>query len=286
MKKALSILSFMSVYAGMYAGCCPGGNCAPSSVQQAPAPKTTKEVIQNAYGTVAENGGVCELFGGGCCGGGEEISKMIGYSKEELDAVAGANLGLGCGNPISLGDMPEGAVILDLGSGAGLDCLLAAKRVGPTGKVIGVDMTDAMLKKARENADKYGFKNVEFRKGDIEQLPVDSNSVDIVISNCVINLAPDKLRVFTEAHRVLKRGGKMYVSDIVLLDNLTPAQQKDEKLLCACVAGAILRTDYIAQLEQAGFEVNVVGEDFEIGKTWFNDSSLPISSLKFIATKK
>ncbi len=274
----------MSVYASMYA-CCPGGSCTPPTESVSVA-KTTKEVIQQAYGTVAENGGVCSLFGGGCCGGGEEISKMIGYSKEELDALAGANLGLGCGNPISLGDMPAGAVILDLGSGAGLDCLLAAKRVGPTGKVIGVDMTDAMLNKARENAKQYGFKNVEFRKGDIEALPVDSNSIDIVISNCVINLAPDKLKVFKEAHRVLNTGGKMYVSDIVLLADLTPAQQKDEKLLCACVAGALLRSDYIAQLEQAGFEVNVVGEDFGIGKTWFNDASLPISSLKFIATKK
>jgi ArsR family transcriptional regulator len=289
MKKTLSILSLIGIGATIYGGCCPGGSCppkTPSTIKQSPKPKTTKEVIQNAYGAVAENGGVCELFGGGCCGGGEELSKMIGYSKEELDAVAGANLGLGCGNPISLGDMPEGAVILDLGSGAGLDCLLAAKRVGPAGRVIGVDMTDAMLNKARENAKKYGFKNVEFRKGDIEALPVDSVSVDIVISNCVINLAPDKLQVFKEAHRVLKRGGKMYVSDVVLLDHLTPAQQKDEKLLCACVAGAILRTDYIAQLEQAGFEVNVVGEDFEIGKKWFSDESLPISSLKFVAIKK
>lgn len=290
MKKSLPILSILSCYASIYAGCCPGGSCGPtkpvSTIKQAPKPHTTKEVIQQAYGTVAENGGVCELFGGGCCGGGEDLSKMIGYSKEELDAVAGANLGLGCGNPVSLGDMHEGAVIVDLGSGAGMDCLLAAKRVGPTGKVIGIDMTDAMLNKARENAKKYGFTNVEFRKGDIEELPVDSLSVDIVISNCVINLAPDKLKVFNEAQRVLKPGGKMYVSDIVLLANLTPAQQKDEKLLCACVAGAILRTDYIAMLEQAGFSVEVVGEDFEIGKKWFSDSTLPISSLKFIATKK
>lgn len=290
MKQSLSLLLLLSCYAGAYGACCPGGSCKPtvkqSSQPTAPVPHTTKEVIQKAYGTVAENGGVCELFGGGCCGGGDEISKMIGYSKEELDAVAGANLGLGCGNPISLGDMPEGAVILDLGSGAGLDCLLAAKRVGPTGYVIGVDMTDAMLNKARENAHQYGFKNVEFRKGDIEELPVTSNSVDIVISNCVINLAPDKLRVFKEAHRVLRAGGKMYVSDVVLLDHLTPEQQKDEKLLCACIAGAILRSDYISMLEQAGFQVNVVGEDFEIGQKWFKDSTLPVSSLKFIATKK
>lgn len=298
MKQSLSFLLLLSCYAGAYGACCPGGSCKPTTVKQTPkeketttrttdpAPHTTKEVIQKAYGTVAENGGVCELFGGGCCGGGDEISKMIGYSKEELDALAGANLGLGCGNPISLGDMPEGAVILDLGSGAGLDCLLAAKRVGPTGYVIGVDMTDAMLNKARENAQQYGFKNVEFRKGDIEELPIVSNSVDIVISNCVINLAPDKLKVFKESHRVLKAGGKMYVSDVVLLDHLTPEQQKDEKLLCACIAGAILRSDYIAMLEQAGFKVNVVGEDFEIGKKWFKDSTLPVSSLKYIATKK
>jgi arsenite methyltransferase len=290
MKLSLSFFMLLSCYAGAYGACCPGGSCTPtvkqSSQPTTPVPHTTKEVIQKAYSTVAENGGVCELFGGGCCGGGEEISKMIGYSKEELDAVAGANLGLGCGNPISLGDMPEGAVILDLGSGAGLDCLLAAKRVGPTGHVIGVDMTDAMLAKARENAEKYGFKNVEFRKGDIEALPVESNSVDVVISNCVINLAPDKLKVFKEANRVLKAGGKMYVSDVVLLADLTPEQQNDEKLLAACIAGAILRSDYISMLEQAGFQVNVVGEDFEIGQKWFKDSALPVSSLKYIATKK
>lgn len=291
MKQSVSFFMLLSCYASAYGACCPGGSCAPTMVKQTPkqtktAPQTTKEVIQQAYGTVAENGGVCELFGGGCCGGGDELSKMIGYSKEELDAVAGANLGLGCGNPISLGDMPEGSMILDLGSGAGLDCLLAAKRVGPTGYVIGVDMTNAMLNKARENAHQYGFKNVEFRKGDIEDLPVVSNSIDIVISNCVINLAPDKLKVFKECHRVLKAGGKMYVSDVVLLDHLTPEQQKDEKLLCACISGAILRADYIAILEQTGFEVNVVGEDFEIGQKWFKDSTLPVSSLKFVATKK
>lgn len=287
MKKTLSILSLLSFCVNAYGNCCPGSSCTPATPSATIAKeKTTKEVIQNAYGAVAEKGGICELFGGGCCGGGQELSEKIGYSKEQLDALAGANLGLGCGNPVSLGDMHEGAVILDLGSGAGLDCLLAAKRVGPTGKVIGVDMTDAMLNKARENAKQYGFTNVEFRKGDIEDLPVDSNSVDIVISNCVINLAPDKLKVFKEAHRVLKTGGKMYVSDVVLLANLTPEQQKDEKLLSACVSGAILRGDYIAHLEQAGFEVNVVGEDFDIGKKWFGNDSLPISSLKFIATKK
>ena len=291
MKKILSVLAMLGFSVSMYGACCSEGGCTPPTVKQSqnqtmPTPHTTKEVIQQAYSTVAENGGVCELFGGGCCGGGEELSKMIGYSKEELDALADANLGLGCGNPVSLGDMHEGAVIVDLGSGAGLDCLLAAKRVGPTGHVIGVDMTDAMLKKARENAEKYGFKNVEFRKGDIEALPIESNTVDVVISNCVINLAPDKLKVFKEANRVLKTGGKMFVSDVVLLASLTPEQQQDEKLLAACIAGAILRSDYIAMLEQAGFEVRIVDEDFEIGRKWFKDSTLPVSSLKYIAIKK
>lgn len=257
-----------------------------STKQEPEKKKTTKEVIQQAYGTVAENGGVCELFGGGCCGGGDELSKMIGYSQDELNAVSGANLGLGCGNPVMLGDMHEGQVVLDLGSGAGLDCLLAAKRVGVTGRVIGVDMTDAMIEKARANAAQYGFENVEFKKGDIEELPVESNSVDIVISNCVINLAPDKAKVFQEAHRVLKAGGKMYVSDIVLLSALTPEQQSDEKLLCACVAGAMLKDEYVAMLEQTGFDVAVVDEDLAIGEKWFGNADLPISSLKFVATKK
>lgn len=245
-----------------------------------------KESIKDAYGKVAQAGGSCNLFGGGCCGGGANLSGDIGYSKEELDQMADANLGLGCGNPVSLGEFKEGYTVVDLGSGAGLDCFLASKKVGPTGLVIGVDMTPEMLKKARQNAKKYGIENVVFRKGDIENLPVATNTVDIIISNCVINLAPDKDKVFREARRVLKAGGKMYVSDVVLFDELSEAQKKDVNLLCACVSGALLKEEYLVKLERAGFAVEIVGEDKEINKKWFNSDELPIASLKFIAIKK
>lgn len=248
--------------------------------------KKIKESIKNAYGKVAQEGGSCSLFGGGCCGGGSDLSGEIGYSKEELDEMADANLGLGCGNPVSLGEFKEGYTVVDLGSGAGLDCFLASKKVGKTGLVIGVDMTPEMLKKARQNAEKYGIENVEFRKGDIENLPVATNTVDIIISNCVINLAPDKNKVFQEAYRVLKTGGKMYVSDVVLLNELSETQKTDVKLLCACVSGALLKNEYLAKLEYAGFTVEIVGEDTEINKKWFKNDELPISSLKYIAIKK
>ncbi len=208
------------------------------------------------------------------------------YSDEDLKAVADANLGLGCGNPISLGEIKAGQTILDLGSGAGIDCLLAARKVESTGKVIGVDMTQAMIKKARENAEKYKASNVEFKLGDIENLPVESNSIDIVLSNCVINLAPDKQKVFNEAYRVLKSGGSMYVADVVLLAPLTKEQRLDPQLLSACIAGALLKDDYLNKMKKAGFTIHVVGQDTTICQKWFGHNNLPIASLKYIATKK
>lgn len=289
------------------AGCCGGkcgSNCCPKKeraavkkpakqknpVQQLADNKKTydetdnqKQIIQAAYAQVATEGtGCC----GGCCGGGCDLSSTIGYTKEELEMFADANLGLGCGHPVSLGYIKDSDVVLDLGSGAGLDCFLAARKVGATGKVIGVDMTPAMIEKARENAKKYGFTNVEFRLGDIEALPVDSSSVDVIMSNCVINLAPQKHLVFAEAGRVLKKGGVMAISDVVLRKDLTPAQKHDTALLSACVSGAILKTDYIGMLEKAGFEVTIIDEDIEINQKWFGSDELPISSLKFVARKK
>jgi len=178
----------------------------------------------------------------------------MGYSEDEMNHVPdGSNLGLGCGNPVAIASLNPGEVVLDLGSGAGFDAFLAVRRVGKKGRVIGVDMTDEMLEKARENAKKGGFDNVEFRKGDIENLPVDDEEVDVVISNCVINLAPDKEKVFRETYRVLKSGGKLMVSDVVLTKLLPEKIKNDDELLSGCVAGAILKKDYMSLLEKVGF---------------------------------
>ncbi|MCU0555357.1 MAG: arsenite methyltransferase [Syntrophales bacterium] len=194
---------------------------------------------------------------GSCCGGPAvvtEIGRKIGYAVSDLSAVPeGANLGLGCGNPIALASLREGETVLDLGSGAGFDCFLAAGRVGPAGKVIGVDMTPEMVGRARENARKDGIENVEFRLGDIEHLPVEDGSVDVIISNCVINLAPDKGRVFREAFRVLKPGGRLMVSDIVLARPLPDVVKNSVAAYVGCVAGASLKGEYLEAMRQAGF---------------------------------
>jgi arsenite methyltransferase len=245
-----------------------------------------KRSVRKAYSKVATNSASCRCSCG--CGSTDQqtinkISKEIGYSDEELNAVPEANLGLGCGNPTAFGVIKGGDVVLDLGSGAGFDCFLASKKVGNTGKVIGVDMTEEMIAKARILAKEKGYNNVEFRLGDIEKMPVDDNSVDVIISNCVINLAPDKDQVFKEAYRVLKNGGKMFVSDIVLLGKLTDEQLRDEDLLTGCVAGALHKDDYLAKLKRAGFSVNVVSEDKELSQTQYNN--LPIESIKIEALK-
>ena len=242
--------------------------------------KEVKQTVTKAYARIAREGRSC------CCGDSKEvknISKSIGYSAEELSEVPEANLGLGCGNPTAFGNINEGYVVLDLGSGAGVDSFLAAKKVGKTGKVVGVDMTEDMIKKARALAKKYGMSNVEFRLGDIEKLPVENDSVDVVISNCVINLAPDKLKVFKEAYRVLKNGGKMYVSDIVLLKELSEEHRNDKELLCSCVAGALLKQDYIDKMKQAGFKVKIIAEDKEISERQY--AGIALESLKVEATK-
>jgi ArsR family transcriptional regulator len=242
-----------------------------------------KKIVKKFYGKIAA-GKSC-----GCsCGGGgkaenERIAKSIGYSAREIKAVPGANLGLGCGNPVAMGKIKEGDTVLDLGSGAGLDSFLASRRVGKSGKVIGVDMTLEMIGKARANAEKYGYKNVEFRLGDIEKLPVDDCSVDVIISNCVINLAPDKAKVFAEGYRVLRPGGRMYVSDIVLLGKLSPAQRADENLIAGCVGGALLKKDYLKIIRKAGFKVRVLSEDKEISKRQYQGAAL--ESLKVEAIK-
>jgi arsenite methyltransferase len=242
-----------------------------------------RKVVKEHYAKMATGSGSC--CNCGCTGTDDRtgLSKTFGYSEEELSMVPDADLGLGCGNPTALGEIREGDVVLDLGSGAGLDCFLAAGKAGPTGKVIGVDMTDEMLDKARANAEKYGFGNVEFRKGYIDDLPVEAGSVDIIISNCVINLAPDKLKVFRDAYRVLKDGGRMYVSDIVLLAELPPEARENEELLASCVGGALLKREYLGLMEKAGFRVEIIDEDTGIGKRQYD--GYPVESLKVAAHK-
>ncbi len=190
------------------------------------------------------------------------MSMAVGYSAEELQAIPeAARMGLGCGNPTALASLKEGEVVLDLGAGGGIDCFLAAVAVGKTGKAIGVDMTPEMLHRARDNARSGGYDNVEFRLGEIENLPVADGTVDAVISNCVINLSPDKERVFNEAYRVLKPGGRVMVSDIVLTKELPEDIRNSLEAYAGCVAGASRKEDYLATIAGAGFEnVEVVSE--------------------------
>lgn len=199
-------------------------------------------------------------------------SAVMGYSAGELAAVPeGANLGLGCGNPQAIAAMQPGETVLDLGSGAGFDCLLAARQVGPTGRVIGVDMTHEMLAKARANAAKLGATNVEFRLGELEHLPVADATVDVILSNCVINLVPDKAQVFREAFRVLKPGGRLAISDVVNTSPLTDALAQDHDLVCGCIAGAAPAAQVEAWLTEAGFtaiRIDVKPESRAMIATW------------------
>ncbi|KKS26037.1 MAG: hypothetical protein UU87_C0004G0021 [Parcubacteria group bacterium GW2011_GWA2_42_11] len=232
-----------------------------------------KKIVKDKYGEIAASGSSC-----GCsCSSANNISKSIGYSDEELKIVGEANLGLGCGNPLAFGKIKTGDIVLDLGSGAGIDAILAAKKVGPKGKVIGVDMTEAMITKAKANAKKQNVTNAEFILGEIENLPLKDNSMDTIITNCVINLSPDKSKTFSEAYRVLKPGGKIYLSDIVLLKELTAEQRNNKELLSGCVAGALLRDDYLDKIKGAGFKVRILYENKEISKKQYN--GIPLESI-------
>ena len=223
-----------------------------------------KKEVRKRYAKVAKTNSSCCASNLSCCSPqtNKNISKMVGYSEEEMNTVPqGANLGLGCGNPTALASLREGERVLDLGSGAGFDCFLAAKKVGAQGKVIGVDMTPEMIDKARTNAKKGKYTNVEFRLGEIENLPVADNSVDVIISNCVINLAPNKKRVFEEAYRVLNINGRLMVSDIVLLKSLPKSIQKNVEAYAGCIAGAEIKDKYIELIKNADFkEVKVLEE--------------------------
>jgi arsenite methyltransferase len=233
-------------------------------MSELPVDNKIKEIVKDKYSKIAA--------GSGCgCGSGchpmpdgtvDDISKGLGYSDEDLAAVPeGANLGLGCGNPLAFSALKEGDVVLDLGSGAGFDSFLAARKVGKTGKVIGVDMTPEMIAKATANAKAGGYDNVEFLLGDIEALPLPDNSVDVAISNCVINLVPDKEKVFGELYRALRPGGRFMVSDLVLLKELPERVRTSVEAYVGCVAGAILKDQYLAVIRGAGFEdVRIVDE--------------------------
>ena len=226
-----------------------------------------KNLVRLSYGAIATSGG-----NSGCCAPAsgcstpptapstEDMALRMGYSEEDLAAVPdGANLGLGCGNPQAISELRQGETVVDLGSGAGFDCFLAARQVGEAGRVIGVDMTHEMLAKARDNATKLGFPNVEFRLGEIEHLPIADATADVVISNCVVNLSPDKPQVFREAFRVLKPGGRIAISDVVNVKPLPAALAGDAAMLCGCVSGAAPTTEVEAWLLQAGFaDVRIV----------------------------
>jgi len=224
-----------------------------------------KKIVEDRYSKIAKQGLSCCGSASSCCSSGnmtQAISREIGYSDEELGSVPeGANLGLGCGNPVAIASLKEGDIVLDLGSGAGFDCFLAADRVGKSGKVIGVDMTQEMVLRARENARKGEYNNVEFRLGEIENLPAADSSIDVIISNCVINLSPDKRRVFAEAFRVLKPGGRIMISDVVLSKELPDVVLNSIEAYVSCVSGAMLKNEYFKTIADAGFQdVTLMGE--------------------------
>jgi SAM-dependent methyltransferase len=235
-----------------------------------------KEMVRARYGGIAA-GAVADGLRPSCCDGSatpvaDNKSLRMGYSADELAAVPeGANLGLGCGNPQAIAAMKPGETVVDLGSGAGFDCLLAAKQVGADGRVIGVDMTHEMLRKARDNAAEVGVENVEFRLGELEHLPIADNTAHVILSNCVINLVPDKAQVFHEAFRVLKPGGRLAISDVVNIRELTPELAADRALICGCVAGAAPRLEIEAWLLAAGFRdvvITVKSESREMVASW------------------
>ena len=242
-----------------------------------------REAVRDRYAQAAEaESSCCGSNASSCCGSStasfEEISARLGYTAEDLAAVPeGANLGLGCGNPQAIAELKVGETVVDLGSGAGFDCFLAARQVGPTGRVIGVDMTPEMIAKARENARKAGFDHVEFRLGEIEYLPVADASADVIISNCVINLSPDKPAVFRDAFRILKPGGRLAVSDVVATAELPESWLDNMRLLSACISGAADIDTLHRILSDAGFEeIGIVPKDEsrEFIRQWEPETSL------------
>ena len=229
----------------------------------------TRSIVRDHYARVSQD---ATSPAPGCCGGvPADQSRLLGYSADEVAAVPdGADLGLGCGNPNAIAALRHGETVLDLGAGGGFDCFLAGRAVGPTGRVIGVDMTPEMVARARDNARKAGATNVEFRLGEIEHLPVADGSVDVILSNCVINLSPEKAAVFREAFRVLRDGGRLAISDIVATAPI-PVELQTQAALCGCVAGAAAVDDVRRMLADAGFEaieVTIAPRSAEIVTSW------------------
>lgn len=252
-----------------------------------------KKIVRDGYAkAVTQKTSCCST--NSCCGAinqTKEISRKVGYSDPEMSAVPeGANLGFGCGNPVALASLKKGEVVLDLGSGAGFDAFLAAQRVGTTGRVIGVDMTPEMVAKARENAKKSEYPHAEFRLGEIERLPVEDSSVDVIISNCVINLSPDKETVFKEAFRVLKPGGRLMVSDLVLVRELPEALKGSVEAYVGCLAGAIRKEEYLGFITAAGFkDANVISQSHYPVDAVFDDLKTAedaVASIKVSAVKR
>jgi SAM-dependent methyltransferase len=239
---------------------------------------TIRDNVRDAYGDIARRGGSC------CCGSHPgagscaptDSAAALGYDEDDIKSVPeGADMGLGCGNPHAIAGLKPGETVLDLGSGGGLDCFLASKRVGPSGRVIGVDMTPDMVSKARRAAKEGSYRNVDFRLGEIEHLPVADGTVDAILSNCVVNLSPDKESVFREAFRVLRHGGRLAISDIVALKPLSAAVSGNTEALCSCIGGAALVADVERMLREAGFSdvrVDVKPESAQYIRTWFPDS--------------
>ena len=239
-------------------------------------PEIIRDHVRTRYGEIAENGGGC-CAGISCCGTDKTYDLQLGYAATEIAfAPEGSNLGLGCGNPIAIASIRPGETVLDLGSGAGFDCFLAARRLNGTGHVIGVDMTPPMIAKARANSKKGNYQNIEFRLGEIEALPVADNSVDVVISNCVVNLSPEKPRVFREAFRVLKTGGRLAIADVVATRPLPESVRTQLNAIGGCVGGAALVNEINATLKEAGFvRIDIVTRDEtrSLIRQWMGDES-------------
>ncbi|MCX5678892.1 MAG: arsenite methyltransferase [Candidatus Omnitrophica bacterium] len=246
-----------------------------------------KKIVKDGYAKALSRSISCCPASSCCCGTDQakEISRKVGYSDSEMSAVPeGANLGFGCGNPVAIATLKEGETVLDLGAGAGFDAFLAAAKVGKSGKVIGIDMTPEMVERAKENARKGNYVNVEFRLGDIENLPVEDNFVDVVISNCVINLSPDKEKIFKEAFRVLKRGGRLIVSDLVLVKDLPSGIKGSIEAYVGCIAGAVKKEDYLKHIKEAGFQdIKVMSQDDYLVEAGIDISA--ITSVKIYARK-